>query len=118
MMKRVKDERGFTFLEVTFVLAIIGFFMMVGIPNYKAVAERAQEKSCEANRKLIEAQLESYYIDHHSFPGTDVLDTLVKDKYLKEKPACPSKSGQYTISTSPIKVTCSIHEHPTEPTTP
>ena len=113
MVNILRDERGFSFLEMSFVLAIIGFFMLIGIPNYKAVAEKAQETSCEANRKLIEAQLENYYIDNHSYPQGDtdgILETLKTAKYFKEKPVCPVQSGTYTIDTSgPLSVTCNIH---------
>jgi len=113
-MNRLKDERGFSFLEMTFVLAIIGFLMLIGIPNYKAVAEKAQKTSCEANRKLIEAQLENYYLEHHSYlAGTtdEILGKLVDEKYLKDIPDCPVKDGIYTIdiTAEPIVVTCDIH---------
>jgi len=117
MVNILRDERGFSFLEMSFVLAIIGFFMLIGIPNYKAVAEKAQETSCEANRKLIEAQLENYYIDNHDYPtGTvdDILEKLVVDKYFKDEPVCPVQSGTYTIDTSgPLSVTCDIHAEST-----
>lgn len=120
-MKRLKEEKGFTFLEMTIVIAIIGFLMMIGLPNYKSAAEKAQKKSCEANKKLIEAQVESYYIDKQSYPAGEsaaMLTELVTKEYLKSVPECPS-DGTYTITlpteTSPLVVVCDKHSNTTTP---
>lgn len=113
-MKSIKEEKGFTFLEMTIVIAIIGFLMMIGLPNYKSAAVKAQEKSCEANKKLIESQMESYYIDEHSYPtgeSSAIFAELVRAEYLKSVPNCPA-NGIYTISSESgsIEVTCSEHD--------
>lgn len=109
----MKNEKGFSFLEMSIVLAILGIFMLIGIPNYKALAEKAQKMSCDANRKLIEAQLENYYIDKQTYPtGTtdEILNKLVDENYLKNMPTCPSK-GVFEIlnNLESVSVTCSVH---------
>ncbi len=128
-MKWLNEEKGFTFLEMTIVIAIIGFLMMIGLPNYKSAAEKAQGKSCEANKKLIESQMDSYYIDLNKYPvadtttTTDVNETikeLVNEKYLKTEPKCPS-NGTYQIpiptGSGSVVVDCTKHPNITTPAT-
>lgn len=108
---------------MTIVIAIIGVLMMIGLPNYKSAAVKAQEKSCNANKKLIESQMESYYIDEHSYPTGEsdaILTELVTKNYLKSVPECPS-DGSYSITSptgsGPVVVDCNKHPN-TPPSNP
>ncbi|MEW9672808.1 competence type IV pilus major pilin ComGC [Ammoniphilus sp. 3BR4] len=111
-----KDQKGFTFLEMSIVVAIIGIIMLMAMPNYQGAAAKAQAKSCEANRKLIEAQVINYMMDKASEPTN--VEALWTAGYLKDKPKCPVKGeGAYTfeivpadnISLQKINVFCSEH---------
>ncbi|MBP1932829.1 competence type IV pilus major pilin ComGC [Ammoniphilus resinae] len=119
MKKKIMNENGFTFLEMCIVIAIIGILMMIALPDYRSAAEKAQKNSCDANRKMIEAQVESYYIDNFEYPGTDidpekddVIEGLVEVNYLKSFPECPI-DGKYTVNinetSGKIEVECSEH---------
>lgn len=120
-MRRLSNQSGFTFIEMCIVVAIIGVLMVIAVPNYQKAVANAQNKSCEANRKLIESQVESYYMDLNSYPPTDTatekktINQLIASKYLKEEPKCPSK-GEYTVTidekAQTIQVTCSVHPTP------
>jgi prepilin-type N-terminal cleavage/methylation domain-containing protein len=87
MKKILRNQDGFTFLEMSIVVAIIGILMLMAMPNYQGAAEKAQAKSCEANRKMIETQVVSYMLDTSITPTT--LEPLVATGYLREKPKCP-----------------------------
>ncbi|HJV46972.1 MAG TPA: prepilin-type N-terminal cleavage/methylation domain-containing protein [Bacillota bacterium] len=119
-MKFILSEKGFTFLEMCMVVVIISVLMLLAVPNYQKAVAKAQSKTCEANKSMIEAQIESYYLDNHVFPtpdnaNTEVNEVLVELKtkqYLKEEPKCPS-NGKYTITMNTtdhtISVTCDQH---------
>ncbi|RXT13639.1 competence type IV pilus major pilin ComGC [Ammoniphilus sp. CFH 90114] len=115
MLKLMKDQKGFTFLEMSIVVAIIAIIMLIAMPNYKSTAEKAQAKSCEANRKLIEAQVVSYMIDKGDAP--EIVKDLYTEGYLRDEPACPI-GGAYTFNVEPatettlskIEVSCSKHQ--------
>jgi len=123
-MKRIfRNQEGFTFLEMSIVVAIIGILMLIAMPNYQGAAEKAQAKSCEANRKMIETQVVSYLIEKGTYPSEDSLDTpnenetfkeLINASFLRQKPECPS-GGTYTVaipkdSTETLSVTCNEHD--------
>jgi general secretion pathway protein G len=117
-MKKLLNAKGFTLLEMTIVVSIIGVLMLVAMPNYRGVAEMAQKRSCDLNQRMIAAQADNYYIDRHiSLPEDDVntsenepLEELVNENYLKELPQCPS-GGSYSVSATedPVAVYCTTH---------
>jgi prepilin-type N-terminal cleavage/methylation domain-containing protein len=108
MKKQLRNDKGFTLLEMVIVVAIIGILMLIALPNYRGAAENAQKLSCDANEKSIAAQYDQYYIDHHAYPTK--IDQLV-GQYLKEVPQCPS-GGTYKVDTtgSSVVVTCTVHQ--------
>ncbi|WP_134698568.1 competence type IV pilus major pilin ComGC [Ammoniphilus sp. YIM 78166] len=95
MKKVLRSQDGFTFLEMSIVVAIIGILLLMAMPNYQGAAEKAQAKSCEANRKMIEAQVVSYMVDTSIIPTE--LAPLVATGYLREIPKCPLK-GNYSFA--------------------
>jgi prepilin-type N-terminal cleavage/methylation domain-containing protein len=111
-MKRKKlwqDETGFTLMEMLLVLFIMGIIMAIAIPNLKAVADKAKDRADLANRQLIAAQVDNYYLEYGEYPAT-VAD-LVKTGFLQKVPTCPTGQREYTINPSPNlpaekRVTC------------
>ncbi|GAB7386778.1 comG operon protein ComGC [Bacillaceae bacterium] len=110
-------QRGFTLVEMIIVVFIIGVILMITLPDLRSAAEGAQEKACEANRRMISTQLDSYFLDHgHQYPAAETfLDTLVQEGYLQSTPACPA-GGTYSVTYAEeggeqtATVTCSVHE--------
>jgi len=116
MMKR-SNEQGFTLIELLIALFIIGVITAMTMPNLKAAGEKAQEKSCYANQKLIKIQLENYYLEKHDYPTGDFLTELYKEKLLDQIPSC-SSGGEYSYSDNykdpitnedTLNVSCDIH---------
>lgn len=118
-------EAGFTLVEMIVVLFVISVVLMIALPDLRQSGVKAQETTCEANQRLIRAQLENYYLDHrYQYPlegqvpsasSQEVLAELKSGKYLQTIPACPS-GGEYKLtfgSTSgsgrSAQVSCSVH---------
>jgi len=73
---------GFSLLELTLVLVIIGLLMGVAAVNLVGGAERAKEKVTKASMKTIQSQLKSFYAEKSKLPVT--LDVLVTEQYLDD----------------------------------
>jgi len=82
----MKNEKGFTLVEMLIVLMIISTLLLITIPNIASNNNMVQQKGCDALIKLAETQAQAYRIETGDLP-TD-LATLVDDNYL-EQSTCP-----------------------------
>lgn len=76
-------RRGFSLLELSLVLAIVGVLMAVAAYNFMGAGERAKVRATKATLGTIKNILQTYQVDHSVFPPD--LQTLVASKYLEDK---------------------------------
>ncbi|HWL22897.1 MAG TPA: competence type IV pilus major pilin ComGC [Ureibacillus sp.] len=89
----VKNQRGFTLVEMLIVLLIISVLIIITIPNVTKHFASIDEKGCDAFVTMVQGQVEAYKIDHNRFP---TIDDLVREKYLRDgENSCPN--GQPVI---------------------
>jgi len=113
-----KSQDGFTLVEMLIVIFIIGVILAIATPNLKASGEKAQAKACLANQKLIQVQLDNYYLENNHYPDqTTFVADLAKAGYLNTIVECPS-GGTYSFTDDTIdtttglthtKVSCNVH---------
>ena len=105
----LRDQRGLTLIEMLVVLFIIGVIVAIALPNLKAAGETAQEKACAANRRLIGAQADNFFLEVGRYPKG--VAELRKKGFLRTEPACPAK-GTYRIrpeASEEKRVNCTVH---------
>ncbi|UOQ42534.1 prepilin-type N-terminal cleavage/methylation domain-containing protein [Halobacillus salinarum] len=96
----MRNEKGFTLIEMLIVLLIISILLIITIPNITKNNETIRAKGCEALVLTADAQVESYYLENHSYPET--LQVLADDGYLKQT-TCPNgKELQYDKTTGKV----------------
>lgn len=76
-----RSARGFSLLELTLVLVIIGALMTMAAVNLIGGASRAKLKTTKASMHTIASHLKTYYVEHNAYPPT--LQVLVTGKYLE-----------------------------------
>lgn len=86
-MRKLKEEIGFTLIEMMIVLLIISVLILIAIPNVTKHSKSIDEKGCNAYVAMVQGQFEAYKMENHQYP--DSLTELVTEKYLKENPKCP-----------------------------
>ena len=87
-MLKIRQQDGFTLVEMLIVLFIISVLVIITVPNVTKHFATVDEKGCEAFVKMVQGQVEAYKIDHHEVP---TMDSLVKNNYLNEnETACPN----------------------------
>jgi competence protein ComGC len=83
----LKNERGFTLIEMMVVLLIISVLLMITIPNVTKHNSSINEKGCEAYEKMVQGQVQAYEIEHHKIPTVD--DLMEEGFLLKGETTCP-----------------------------
>jgi len=102
----MKNERGFTIMELLVVIVIIGVLAAIGVPAYNNMTTKARTAVCEANRRTLDTATGVYYIDKEGYPTavgdlTPYLDNATDIK-------CPT-GGTYSIDATSHKWVCDKH---------
>lgn len=82
----VKNEKGFTLIEMLIVLFIITILILVTVPNVTKHFQTIDDKGCEAYRSMIQSQVEAYKINNRDYPES--IAVLEEGGYLP-----PPKEG-------------------------
>ncbi len=87
----MKNNKGFTILEMIIVLTIIALIFLLTLPNIQQKKEIINTKGCEALIEVVNAQILLYEIDHNVPPTS--IGVLISEGYLKEsQQTCPDNS--------------------------
>ncbi|MCS6955852.1 MAG: type II secretion system GspH family protein, partial [Candidatus Calescibacterium sp.] len=81
----LKNQKGFTLLELMIVIAIISILALVLIPNFVLARNQAKISSCQSNIKLIATAIENYAVSNRDqYPDTDFIinDSSIIEEYL------------------------------------
>lgn len=77
----MRNEKGFTLIEMLIVLLIISVLILVTIPNVTKHFQTIDDKGCSAYIAMVQSQVEAYKIDHQKFP---TVKELIDGEYLPE----------------------------------
>lgn len=61
---KYKKLRGFTLLEMTVVLIIVGLLLLLIIPNVSAIRKHADNKQADAMVELVQTQVNLYVAEN------------------------------------------------------
>jgi type IV pilus assembly protein PilA len=64
---RRPSERGFTFVEVTLVVLIIGLLIAISVPSFLGAKQRANDRSAQVSLRHTLTNAKSLYSDDDSF---------------------------------------------------
>ncbi len=83
----MREERGFTMIELLVTLAIIAMLVTLAAPRYFGSIERTKEDVLREDLYILRNAIDHYYTDKNIYPAE--LKDLVKEKYLRSLPVDP-----------------------------
>jgi general secretion pathway protein G len=89
-----RRRAGFTFVELSVVIAIIVILITIAIPIYARTITRSKETVLKNNIFTLQSVIDSYTYDKHKAPGS--LRDLVEAGYLREVPIDPMTGSNQT----------------------
>ncbi len=83
----LKNNRGFTLVELMAVLAILAVIAVIAVPRFAETIQTAKEKADRASAQIIARAAEQMYIDINGDGQELFSGTLLRDEgYLREQP--------------------------------
>jgi general secretion pathway protein G len=87
MSNRRTKSAGFTLIELTIVLAIIGILLVLAVPRFTGALRSAREAALKEDLQTMRTAIDTYTMDKQKGPQS--LDDLVQDGYLRSIPEDP-----------------------------
>ena len=86
----LKNDKGFTLIEMLVVMIIIGILAAIVIPNFMRMQQRAKEASLKANMHTLQLTMEDYATRSEGFYPDNVASTTPGGLTLED--LCPGGS--------------------------
>jgi general secretion pathway protein G len=94
---RLRRVAGFTFVELTVVIAIIVIIISMAIPIYSKTIVRSRESVLKNNLFTLRTVIDNYTYDKQKAPQS--LQDLVTEGYLRDIPIDPMTDSNQTWKT-------------------
>jgi type IV pilus assembly protein PilA len=87
-LNKMKNQKGFTLIELMIVIAIIGILAAIAIPQFSAYRRRAYNSAALSDLKNFTTAQEAYFVDNEAYCLT---------VYLSEKVTLTINSADTTL---------------------
>ena len=93
MVKKFRDEAGFSMLELIIYISIVGIILAVAVPKYNNAIVMANTARIQADLQTLDGAVMMYYTETGQYPGT--IGDL--DDYVKNVTELHPPKGKYML---------------------
>ncbi|UCF74116.1 MAG: prepilin-type N-terminal cleavage/methylation domain-containing protein [Deltaproteobacteria bacterium] len=93
----MKNQKGFTLIELMIVIAIIGILAAIAIPQFSAYRRRAYNSAALSDLKNFTTAQEAFFVDNEAYCLTVAVLTGSYGAYLSEKVSLVINSADTTL---------------------
>jgi len=99
MFKRLKNQRGFTLVELLVVVIILAILAAIVVPQLKSSSQDAKVSALDTDLSAMRNSVELFYHQHNSiYPGVvkqheGVAHTSTYDAFVKQLTFCSDANG-------------------------
>src|SRR3989454_2505429 len=97
-LRKLRNERGLTLIELLIVVAIIAILAAILIPNFLRARAQSQVAVTKANLKNIATALERSFVDNASYPQPPLGNTNLLPNYTRALPVDPCSGTVFGTS--------------------
>lgn len=106
----MSDDRGFTLIELMFVIAVLAVLVMVAIASSTMSSRQAQRVACRQNQRTLETASTQYSSDHNGDMPLEIDDLAPYVKDLDRSKICPADpTVELRFGATPASVVCPLH---------
>ncbi len=70
-LNKMKEQKGFTLIELMIVIAIIGILAAIAIPQFSAYRKRSYNSAAQSDLKNFMTAQEAYFVDEQTYCGDE-----------------------------------------------
>jgi len=93
MLRKRRDDEGFTLIELMVVVLIIAILLAIAIPTFLGARQRAQDRAAQSNLRNAFTTEKVYYTDNQKYTQ-DITALQSLENSLKWVTAPPSPGGR------------------------
>ena len=68
-LKKHRNQKGFTLIELMIVIAIIGILAAIAIPQFSSYRAKAYNSAAVSDARNMRTDLEAYYAEWEMYPN-------------------------------------------------
>ncbi len=104
-LRRLKNQKGFTLVELMVVVVIIGVLVAIAIPIFNSVQKNAKQNAHDANVRTLQGSAAQFLAEKSPLAANVTWDGTATapatdgwKEYLQSWPTNPTNGGNYTVS--------------------